>query len=255
MVQHYAHKMIIRKDNPFYQLEQFLLTFLCLISSYMYAYIACFQGDSHEKWEVVVESLFAADLVLTFFVEVSPIVNTDQPVRNFTQIARRYIQGTLMFDIITLIPFHKVSLKYNLHFVLYLIKCFRYLKGRNIYNVPIIIKSLKEFIMLINFWVIEMKEMWQMSSFGHGHIHIQHTTNELKTQDKNKMFLLIQISLILKTIKLMIILLNIGYFTGMLWMIGCTYLYKYRIETDSLNLFAHEYFANLYKLDEKTINE
>ena len=42
MVQHYAHKMIIRKDNPFYQLEQFLLTFLCLISSYMYAYIACF---------------------------------------------------------------------------------------------------------------------------------------------------------------------------------------------------------------------
>lgn len=71
------------------------------------------------------------------------------------------------------------------------------------------------------------------------------------------MFLLILISLILKTFKLMIILLNIGYFTGMIWMIGCIYLHKFRAETNDLDnyLGSHEYFAHLYKLDERTINE
>ena len=75
--------------------------------------------------------------------------------------------------------------------------------------------------------------------------------------NKNKMFLLILISLILKTFKLMIILMNIGYFTGMIWMIGCIYLHKFRSETDTLDGFmeAHHYFAHLYKLSEKPIED
>lgn len=167
LIKHYSHKMIISKDNSFYQLEQFLMTFLCIISSYLYAYIACFQVQDHDNWEIIFESLFAADVLLTFFVEISPIVNTDPPIRNFTKIAERYFQGTLLYDILTLVPFHKIPIKHEMNYVLYMIKCFRYLKGRNIYNVPIMIKSLKELIMITNFWVIEMKKKWTISSFSY----------------------------------------------------------------------------------------
>lgn len=83
MVSNKAHQFIVNRDSNFYQIEQLIITFLCIVSSYFYAYMSLFFEDNL-NFEIIIESIFLVDFILTFFVEVKPIINTDPPIRNFS---------------------------------------------------------------------------------------------------------------------------------------------------------------------------
>jgi hypothetical protein len=55
-------------------------------------------------WNIIVEAFFITDLVFNFFTEVYDD-RIDEPIRDFKIIAKKYIEGWFMIDLLSIFPF------------------------------------------------------------------------------------------------------------------------------------------------------
>lgn len=71
-------------------------------------YLACFgrYQSSREQalFNVVLEAVFVMDMLLTFFVDLKSQNDSDLPVRNLGLIAKNYLNGAFVREVIPLIP-------------------------------------------------------------------------------------------------------------------------------------------------------
>lgn len=140
--------IIISELNPLYHLFEVLITMLCLVSSYIYAYIAAFRlhqdmNQTAYKLSYIFETMFFIDLILNFFVEYQP-EDSKYPVRDMSKIAVNYLQGEFKMDAIPLIPLQFMTMKNNRDYLFFTIKWIRLIKGFKLINIAKIKKLAKQ---------------------------------------------------------------------------------------------------------------
>ena len=147
--------------------------------------------------------------------------NTTQKIRNHFQIATKYIKGRFFLHLLCLIPFNLIFMlkdvedKPNLKFF-FLIKILRLYEGMEIFNESEIKTYVKQLL------AIRLKRIIE---------HKPHLAND-QTSDNSKISALIIIKHVIKTIKMLILILTLSYFIGIFWLMLCELEYKYATEEE-----------------------
>jgi hypothetical protein len=91
---------------------------------------------------------FTSDIIKCFLAEYTPVGDT-KPVRNFKKIASNYIENGFCRDVVMWIPiFRIIRLIVDEHAELVLfVKCYRIVKGLKIFNVNVLMKKLRCFLL------------------------------------------------------------------------------------------------------------
>jgi hypothetical protein len=193
---------------------------ICIISSYIYAYITAFRipkpGSSMAILDIVFDIIFAMDMCVQFLLEFKPEDQYNK-VRDLTEIAKRYIKGQFAIDVIALIPFSSFF-NGQQRKLWYIIKIVRIQKGYHLLSSNTFMRQVK---------MLFSKNLERI-------IQNEPELAENSDLDNNNIMLILMISYFFKTFKLVIIILTVSYFIGMVWYIYCD-LTSYKEEVFSTN--------------------
>ena len=181
----------------------------CLISSYAYAWIAYFGNDSEFdgpfKITLAFEIIFTISIMLKFvttFVEEGETM----PETNHGLIYQNYKEnGGMNSDIVAWLPivFFLDCSKARFFRILYLLKTIRIFKALDKFDIPVIMGYIKVFTKAKT-----LKDIAKNPILGDDTL-----------SDHNKIEALLQTGYMLRILKLVVILLNMSYFVGMIFMI------------------------------------
>ena len=107
----FQDRLVISVENSVYQAWKILVIFICIFSSYIYAYIAAFGIPYLEEQPrfffviIVFEVIFGMDIAVQFLLEFKPEDQYNK-VRDLTEIAKRYLKSRFFIDALAMIPFH-----------------------------------------------------------------------------------------------------------------------------------------------------
>jgi len=191
----------------------------CIVSCYVYGWMALFgiyEADGKENrfaivGDVIFFIIFTITIIVNFITDYTPQGET-QPVRNLEKIAKRYLRGNFMYDFVAWFPFHwllDMSYKTGNHRrnTIFLIKIIRLRKVSSIFNVSFFMEEIKRMC-----YSHLAKLIAQDKRIG-----------ENQDIDRNNIEFLMKVGYGLKTMKLAIIIFNISYFVGILWLIFCDF--------------------------------
>ena len=178
-------------------------------------------------------------MLLTFLTEYVPkdIDGTGKeakPVRELGKIAKNYVYGDFLSDIIPLVPLQLISIKARLNNLFYLIKVIRFVKGKELFNIMELMKNVKEY---------NKEKLMNLD---------EHIAND-PTIDNNNMKQVMFISLALRTVRLILMIFNFAYFIGMGWLvilstISRIYHYEATVKENFLRDPEQEYFVEKYDM-------
>ena len=182
----------------------------CLLSPYIYAYFALHgheEGERTAVWATICfECVFVIAIFKNFITEYTPDGEII-PEKDIMKIAERYFWNEFLIDSIPTIPITFIldmsSTKYGRIF--YLVKVIRLAKGLKIYNVQQIMDYLKE---RQSVKVIERVEN-------------DPTLEDNLHGDHNNIEYFFNVRYGLKIFKLFLMIMNVSYFTGIIWVILC----------------------------------
>ena len=89
------------------------VTICCVISSYLYAFIAAFEnpnvGETLFNVTIFFETVFLVSLCVQFLVSYKP-EGEERKIKDLTMISLRYLKGQFLYDFIPLIPLQAIVL-------------------------------------------------------------------------------------------------------------------------------------------------
>lgn len=214
-----------------------LYLFTCFTSPYFYAWVALHGHEKDERalysFVIIFETIFMFNILFHFLTDYVPDGEIS-PERDLAKIAERYLHTEFRMDFIPTFPltffFDNTSSKYWR--LLYLIKVIRLIKGIEIYDVQMMMDYLKK------------KNTQNVLK----NIENDPTLLQNLDLDLNKIDLLFNIRYLLKMIKLFLMIINVAYFTGVIWIIGCQINVRVFKDENSEN----EYFYDAYELDDQS---
>ena len=105
--------IIISEDSSFVVLWSQLETVCCVLSSYGYAYAACFEfyqfDNTSDTFMLNSDYMFFTIFTISILIKLLKdykISGSTEPVRDLSKITKRYLFGTFWIDFIPWIPFH-----------------------------------------------------------------------------------------------------------------------------------------------------
>lgn len=105
--------IIIDSEGQGYILWQMFVTICCVISSYLYAFIAAFEnpnpGETLFNVTIFFESVFLVSLCVNFLVDYKP-EGEEGKIKDLNLISIRYLKGQFLNDFIPLIPLQAISI-------------------------------------------------------------------------------------------------------------------------------------------------
>ena len=135
--------IVINRNGTFYKFEQTIISLTALVSCYVYMYMACFGREAMGlQIYFVIESLFALDMLLTFFVEVQVDGKMEREINLITV---NYIKTTFLVDLLPLVPFELILVHMNNSKLFFLLKLIRIRKGYGFLSVQKIISEVKKY--------------------------------------------------------------------------------------------------------------
>ena len=184
-----------------------VITVSFLITSYIYTFIAAF-GNNEYKNIKFFEMIFCIDIIINFFTEIPPLDESEKPERRIKVIVKAYLKGEFILDFLPIIPFDwMVPERDRIHRLLYLFKIIRLKRGLRLFNANKIMLFVKKMFKDQLLYVIEKKP---------------DLSNDFN-QDNNNIGVILAISHLVKSFRLVVIIFNFSYFIGMLWIIICQY--------------------------------
>jgi hypothetical protein len=164
------------------------------------------------------ESIFFIYMVLKFFKEYTPEGGGDRqkPIREWSMIITNYVTSDFCFDFVPIIPLQIMDFKRHRERLFYLIKVIRFVKGFKVFNVQKLMKMIKSHLNL----ALEKRCLWD-EDFANN-----------RDKSNNNVESILFISYGLKTLQLTVVILNISYILGMLWIIMCQAVEDFVHDTD-----------------------
>lgn len=139
--------LAVNHQGRSYMIFNFLVTLLCLMSSYFYIFAAAHRDDSGPFYYVMAffEVIFTIDCLVQFVLSYDKVNSTEIGVeRRITFTSENYIKTRFLRDLIPLIPFHLINTQNGLGKLFYLIKLMRLKKGFELLNISKIMIKLKD---------------------------------------------------------------------------------------------------------------
>ena len=140
--------MIISEESSFTIFWKIFDLINCIISSYIYAWLAAFGDQASGVFitdlSIFFECCFTVTMFLHFVTDYTP-EGERVPIRELSKISKRYFfSQKFLLDFLTLIPF-QILLKGQGHQVkvLYLIKIIRFLNGIKFFDVDMLYRTIK----------------------------------------------------------------------------------------------------------------
>ena len=184
----------------------------------------------------VIEFLFLIHMLLQFLVEFTP-EGSKSPVTDLSKTSMNYINGVFVWDFIPILPFYVIELDRNRQYLFNIFKMIRIQRGFDLFDVR-----------RINTFVKGRFDK-QIQNI----IEFDPALAEDKDQDNNKIQDILMVSYAIKIFKLVVVICNITYLTGVIWLILCEFLldFKYDISNtpESWEFYETEYedtFINQY---------
>lgn len=142
----FVERIIIADDNKYYKAFVFFNMWICIISSYIYAYMAAFYapkaGDTLYYVSLFFELWFLLDITLKFLKSFTKDGET-VPTIDLNQIATRYLKGKFVLDFIPLIPVPRIF-EFHGENQFYIIKCIRIVNGFAAFDVSNIMTDVRK---------------------------------------------------------------------------------------------------------------
>lgn len=145
--------VLIHHDGAPYLMFKFLVTFNCLISSYLYVYLAAFrlvdstlQDDPNIllfSLVLVFEMLFTLDIIAKFMLTYEN-PETRVKVVDLGTISKNYFFNKFLWDFIPLMPLQIFKMYRNRNTLFYLIKLIRLYQGFKILDIPKLMGIIKK---------------------------------------------------------------------------------------------------------------
>lgn len=198
---------IFKEHSLFSNLWFSIDIFFCIFSSYIYAFLAAFKmnevSEDMNRLIYVIEIVFVCSLLKNFLTEYRAD-GVAKPVRDYKKIATRYLSNGFILDFLMIVPFAQFFISLTEYSRLFLlIKTYRLVKGLKIFNVSIIIQR------------IQAQQMDNIKS----KIAKNPELGMEQNIDLNSIEKILTLRYFLQTAKLVIILLNISFFVGILFLI------------------------------------
>ena len=148
-------------------------------------------------------------------------------VRDIFQIAKRYLRTQFIFDFIPMLPFHLFT-DHPQRKLFFMIKVIRIQKGRTLFSSNSFMKLVKEsFQWRLEKYVLNDRELREDQRF-----------------ENNQINLILKISYVFQTVKLIVLILTVSYFIGMIWYIFCEITLKQPTPQDEHQGFILEFSLN-----------
>lgn len=201
--------VVISQSNKVYVVFNLFDRILCMISTYVYAYISAFRLHSHISKQIFntyifFEIVFFISMISRFFVEFTQSSN-GVPCRELKMIVVNYLKGDFKIDFICILPLQMIPLKNNRNYLFFIIKMVRFLRGLELFDVQKIMQFFKR---LSQEYIQDMVDTnWNLANS--------------KLHDNSKIVSLLILSYFLRTLKLVVIITNVSYFLGIFWYIYC----------------------------------
>lgn len=182
----------------------------CITTPYYYAWIALNGYEKEEKsymiTTIIFEFMFASHILFNFLTEYVPdgeIV----PIRELEVIGNRYLSSEFLVDFIPTFPITFFLNNSNKTYwrLFFLIKIMRLHKGIKVYDVEKMMDILRK---------VNKKQVMKK-------IENDPSLIENLDLDLNNIDLLFSVRYLLKIFRLFLMIVNVAYFTGVIWMIGC----------------------------------
>lgn len=145
-----SEMFVISHLSGMYLIFNFFVTACCLVSSYIYVYMAAFrilQNDFSMTnfFMYFFEGVFVVDIAVNFMLSYEYMGQYGKEIqRNLFEISNHYVKTTFIKDLIPIIPFQLIPLPKERGALFYLIKLLRLAKGFRLLDVFTIMKQIKE---------------------------------------------------------------------------------------------------------------
>ena len=141
--------MVFSEENVWYELYNTFISFLCLVSTYTYMYVATFRNGIkmwNEPLYVFFEVNFAIHMLLQFFKSYFAYGqdSMQKEVKSISQIGMNYLQTFFIIDLIPLIPLQYLDLPNNREKICYMVKIIRLEKGFRLLDVSRFLRVIKK---------------------------------------------------------------------------------------------------------------
>lgn len=163
-------------------------------------------NDTGEKMVYAFEFIFVFSMFKKFLTDFKPD-GSQTPVTDLRKIANRYFHDGFVLDLLMVLPFAYMfggASKRNSKLA-YFIKVYRLVKGLRIFNVSKMIQGIQEG---------NMKRMKET-------IRNDPKIGEDQKNDRNKIEEMLMFGYLLKTLKLVTMILNISFFVGIIFYVFC----------------------------------
>lgn len=182
---------------------------LCIISTYVYVLMATFSeqqiGVQYRYLEYGFETVFLLTMIKNFLTDYTPDGEIHE-TKNLLLIAKRYLSSSFPKDLIAQIPITIIFRgKHELVKLFYLLKILRTTRGIQIFDSNIFMATIQKF---------SQQRMERL-------IREDLKLGEDTLKDHNNFNTMIFISYGVKTLKLIILIFNVSFFIGMVWLIYC----------------------------------
>ena len=202
--------MVIDHQGPPYMIFNIVTSICCLVSAYIYAFIAAHRVGEDDPMvivsNIIFETVFTLDILTNFVLSYTDVGSgSDFPVRDVVKIAKRYFKGRFFWDLLPIIPLQDLPSTNKRSSLFYLVKLIRLQKGFEILNVPVWVSKLK---------VLQMEKSQEL-------VKTEPEVANDPNLDHNKIEEIIIVTFAMKIFKLMILIFNFSYLLAMFWYIMC----------------------------------
>jgi len=137
-------------------------------------------------------------------------------IKDYKMIATNYYNNGLIYDILAIIPLHRLSLPRGRGKILYLVKTVRIWRGFKLFNIPNIMKAIKGYFEEELQKKILVDKKWAMSKYSESNAD-----------------LVLFISFALKIFQMILFIGNLSYFVGMMFFLFCQSVNDFSLRFDS----------------------
>lgn len=132
--------IIISRDNKGLFIWNGIHIVACLVSSYMYAFLAAFhekEGALFNEIIIAFEIIFFISMCLNFITDYKE-EGVNSSITDISRISIRYLKSNFIWDLLPLVPLQMFDLGYESFHHFYLIKILRLGTGLKLFNVQMI---------------------------------------------------------------------------------------------------------------------
>ena len=102
-------RLVIPREGTFFSMWDILITILCIVSAYVYMFIAAFgvSDQNMDYLDIIFNFIFFIDMILRFCLDYYDKIR-EETIKTQPKLAMHYLKGDFLYDFVATVPFLRV---------------------------------------------------------------------------------------------------------------------------------------------------